>query len=110
MNIPIGDAIIKAKKVIIRVVIIAGSKETFSVVYSKANNEGFIYGIPLIKIYPIIANKVEKVAKAENITIPLINLLSLFNYATFLFNIENRPFKSNININNTTPVAINASL
>ena len=79
VNIPIGQEINKDKNVIIKVVIIAGNKETFSVVYSKANREGFICGIPFIKIYPIIINKIEKVKNAESITRVLISLLNLVN-------------------------------
>ena len=110
MNIPIGEATNNAKQVIIRVVIIEGNKDTFSVVYFKANKEGFICGIPFIKIYPIIIKSIDRVINAENITIPLINLLNLFNYFTFLFSTENNTLINRININNTTPVAINASL
>lgn len=67
----------RAKNVIISVVIKAGNKDTFFVVYSRANREGSKKGMPLIKIYPIIIKSMEKVARAENITIPFINLLKL---------------------------------
>lgn len=107
---PIGAAINKDKNVIIKVVTTAGNKDTFCVLYSKANNEGFIYGTPLIKIYPMIINSIEKVENPEKNTSPLINLLNLFNYVTFLFNTENNPLISKIKTNNTTPVPINASL
>ena len=49
-----GTASAKDKRVIVTVFIMAGSIETFSLLYSRANREGFKLGMPLISIYATI--------------------------------------------------------
>ena len=66
--IPIGSATTKESNVMVMVLMIAGIMDTFSVVYSQANNFGFKYGIPLIKIYATNAINTDNVTTADNIT------------------------------------------
>ena len=70
-----GDAIIRDKNVIIKVVIIAGKSDTLFVVYFKANKDGFMWGTPFIKTYKIIDNNIPNVRKAAK---EIRNLMILF--------------------------------
>lgn len=71
-----GVAIINVRNINIKVVIIAGNKDTFSIVYSGKNNDGLKLGIPLINMYAIMKKSTLNVINAADFTAYFKSLLN----------------------------------
>ena len=72
-----GEVIISDKNVIINVLTIAGKRDTFSVLYVSANNDGFKWGTPFTKTYKTIENNIPNVRKVAKEIRNLINLFTI---------------------------------
>jgi hypothetical protein len=77
-NIPSGAAMRSDKAVIVKVFTRAGNKETLSELYSSANRSQDRFGIPFMRIYPIIATAVQTVTAAKLYTMIFKNSEILF--------------------------------